>query len=134
VQGAGGAEEEGRYSRTVREPHSPPLYLTAGSPVPSRRPVRRLWPAAVAVSVLAIAVPVVPALSSAVSVPRAADSTPCIPAAPSDDSSWYAVRPCAPHTPAGNTCFKCGEVRHYANACPKRHPQAPLCRTSRCSR
>jgi hypothetical protein len=32
------------------------------------------------------------------------------------------VRPGAPHTPAGNTCFKCGEARHYANACPKRHP------------
>jgi hypothetical protein len=44
------------------------------------------------------------------------------------------VRPGAPHTPAGNTCFKCGEVGHYANACPKRHPQAPLCRTSKCSR
>jgi hypothetical protein len=44
------------------------------------------------------------------------------------------VRPGAPHTPAGNTCFKCGEVGHYANACPKRHPRAPLCRTNRCSR
>jgi hypothetical protein len=44
------------------------------------------------------------------------------------------VRLGAPHTPAGNTCFKCGEVGHYANACPKRHPQAPPCRTSRCSR
>jgi hypothetical protein len=33
------------------------------------------------------------------------------------------VRPGAPHTPTGNTCFKCGEAGHYANACPKRHPR-----------
>jgi hypothetical protein len=32
------------------------------------------------------------------------------------------VRPGAPHSPAGNTCFKCGEVGHYANACAKRQP------------
>jgi hypothetical protein len=32
------------------------------------------------------------------------------------------VRPSAPHNPTGNTCFKCGEVGHYANACLKRHP------------
>jgi hypothetical protein len=89
AQRAGGAEEEGRHSRTVREPHSPPLYLTAGSSVPSRRPDRRLWPAA-AVSVPTTAILAVSALSSAVSAPRAADSTPWIPAAPSDDSRWYA--------------------------------------------
>jgi hypothetical protein len=85
----GRAEEEGCHSGTVREPHSLPLYLTTGSPVPSRRPDRRLW-LAVAVSVPATAVPAVSALSSAVSAPRAVDSTPCVPAAPSDDSSWYA--------------------------------------------
>jgi hypothetical protein len=67
----------------------PPLYLTTGSPVPSRRPDRRLWPAAV-VPVPAIAVSAVSAPSSAVSTPRAADSMPCIPAALSHDSSWYA--------------------------------------------
>jgi hypothetical protein len=74
-------------SRTVREPHSPPFYVTAGSLVPSRRPDRRLWPAAV--SVPATAVPTISALSSVVSAPRAVDSTPCIPAAPSDDPCWY---------------------------------------------
>jgi hypothetical protein len=44
------------------------------------------------------------------------------------------MRSSAPHTPAGNSCFKCGEVGKYANAYPKRHPRALLCRTSRCSR
>jgi hypothetical protein len=89
AQRAGGAEEEGRHSGTVREPHSPPLYLTVGSPVPSKRPDRSLWPAA-AVSVPATVVPAVSALSSAASASRAADSMPCVPAALSDESSWYA--------------------------------------------
>jgi hypothetical protein len=32
------------------------------------------------------------------------------------------MRPSAPHIPAGNSCFKCGEVGHYANVYPKRYP------------
>jgi hypothetical protein len=35
------------------------------------------------------------------------------------------VRLSAPHTPAGNSCFKCGEVGHYANASPKSTPGHP---------
>jgi hypothetical protein len=112
AQRAGRTEEEGLHSRTVWEQHSPSLYLTAGSPVPSRRLDRRLW----------TAVSAVPVQSSAVPVPRAADSTPCIPAARPMTPVDTPVRPGAPHTPAGNTCFKCGEAGHYANACPKRHP------------
>jgi hypothetical protein len=72
--------------------HTHPRFISplgAGSPVPSRRPDRRLWPAA-AVLVPATTVPTVSALSSAVSAPRAADSTPCIPATPFEDPRWYA--------------------------------------------
>jgi hypothetical protein len=29
----------------------------------------------------------------------------------------------APTPTGGNTCFRCGEVRHYANSCPKRNVQ-----------
>jgi hypothetical protein len=90
AQRAGGVEEEGLHSKTVRESHSSPLYLTVGSPVPSRRPDRRLQSAAAAVSVPATTVSAVPAHSSVVSAPRTADSMPCVPAAPSDDSTWYA--------------------------------------------
>jgi hypothetical protein len=32
------------------------------------------------------------------------------------------VRSVAPSNPATTTCFKCGELGHYANACPKRNP------------
>jgi hypothetical protein len=35
---------------------------------------------------------------------------PCIPTAPSDDSRWYAREAQCTSHPAGNTCFKCGEV------------------------
>jgi hypothetical protein len=42
AQRAGRTQEEGIHSRTVREQQSPPLYLTAGSPVPSWRPDMRL--------------------------------------------------------------------------------------------
>jgi hypothetical protein len=36
------------------------------------------------------------------------------------------VRPSAPSTPVGNTCFKCGETGHYANNCPQRSIQNTL--------
>jgi hypothetical protein len=36
------------------------------------------------------------------------------------------ARPSGPHTPACNNCFKCGEIGHYANACPKRHTPGTL--------
>jgi hypothetical protein len=32
------------------------------------------------------------------------------------------VRSVAPPNPATITCFKCGELGHYANTCPKRNP------------
>jgi hypothetical protein len=32
------------------------------------------------------------------------------------------VRSVAPPNPTTTTCFKCGELGHYANACPKRNP------------
>jgi hypothetical protein len=88
AQRAGRTEEEGLHSGTVWEPHSSPLYLTAGSSVPSRGSDRRLWSAVV--SVPATAVSAVPAHSSAVSAPSTADSTPCLPVAPSDGSPLYA--------------------------------------------
>jgi hypothetical protein len=34
------------------------------------------------------------------------------------------VRPAGHST--GTTCFKCGQVRHYANVCPKRVPSTPV--------
>jgi hypothetical protein len=36
------------------------------------------------------------------------------------------ARPSGPHTPADNNCFKCREIGHYANACPKRHTPGTL--------
>jgi hypothetical protein len=32
------------------------------------------------------------------------------------------VRSVAPPNPATTTCFKCGELDHYANTCLKRNP------------
>jgi hypothetical protein len=37
------------------------------------------------------------------------------------------VRPSAPRTPVGNSCYHCGEVGHYANNFPKRtSPNTPV--------
>jgi hypothetical protein len=35
------------------------------------------------------------------------------------------VRPAGQNTATSTTCFKCGEVGHYANVCPKRNPNTP---------
>jgi hypothetical protein len=35
------------------------------------------------------------------------------------------ARPTGQNIAIGTTCFKCGEVGHYANVCPKRNPNTP---------
>jgi hypothetical protein len=41
------------------------------------------------------------------------------------------VRVTTPPNPANTTCFKCGELGHYANVCPQRQPPSTQCRISR---
>jgi hypothetical protein len=40
------------------------------------------------------------------------------------------VRVTTPPNPANTTCFKYGELGHYANMCPQRQPRVPECRIS----
>jgi hypothetical protein len=54
--------------------------------------------------------------------PQATPQTPCPrQAAPASTPA----RPAGQNTTTGTTCYKCGEVGHYANVYPKRNPNTP---------
>jgi hypothetical protein len=56
---------------------------------------------------------------------RPAQQTPQTPRTRQAAPTGTSARPAGQGIATGTTCFKCGEVGHYDNVCPKRNPNTP---------